>query len=174
MWQRNATLVAIFANYLLIDVLITAGPRLLAILWFPEIRNSVCSPDSINAWLQAQEAISGEPRRAVEPVGQTVEINRVQDMAEHEMRAQCTHVVAVLQVLVALVAVGGTIVQVLLAIRVSRYASVLVRRESERKERVMEAASELGSVWGGGYIKGYRDSVGEERFGQTGERSEEV
>ena len=93
--------------------------------------------------------------RRAERAGQAVEASAAQEPAEREIRERCTNVVAVLQVLVALVAVGGTIVQVLLAIRVSRYAQVLARREAEREERVREAERELG--WG--YVKGYRDSA---------------
>lgn len=147
--QKNATLVAIFANYLMIDVLIAAAPRMLAIFWFPEIRGSVCSVDSINAWLQAQQAVSG---LVIEPV-------QSQAAAEAEMQAQCVRVVGVLQVLVGFFAVGGTALQVILALRVSRYSNFLQKREAMREQQYREAAKSFGM----GTMKQYCDAEDDSR-----------
>lgn len=115
--QRNATLVTIFANYLFIDTILSTLPRLVAFTLFPALRSQLCSVDSIHAWLQSQatpnDLLSSEP-----------------GLIAQEMVGQCQDVVIVLQILLGVVGIGSTIVQTLLAMRVSRFASALRNEES--------------------------------------------
>lgn len=116
--QSNANLVTIFANYLLIDVVICTIPRVLLLGIFPSVKHVVCSTDSVNAWIQRQgQAQSGTLRG-------------------DEMQAQCKRVVGVLQILLCLLAIGSTGVQTLLALRVSRFAHLL-RQQSHDVQQVM-------------------------------------
>ncbi|KAL9061498.1 MAG: hypothetical protein Q9162_000029 [Coniocarpon cinnabarinum] len=110
-------MVAIFANYLIIDVVLCATPRVLTMFFFPEIRGSICSPDSINVRLQALQS-SGLLTSA-----------ESQGVVELELTEQCMSVILVLQVFAALVAVGLTFVQVLLAMKVRTYSRILQERQ---------------------------------------------
>ncbi|KAI9665131.1 MAG: NAD(P)H-dependent D-xylose reductase (XR) [Alyxoria varia] len=128
-YDRNATLVAIFANYLLIDVILFAIPRLLAIAWFPDIRNSICSVDSIRALMEAERAVGvADPAEIQSPV-------------EHKMQVQCRRVVSVLQIIVGFLIGSVTMVHIILALRVRKYATDLQKRENER-ELVLEECEE--------------------------------
>ena len=100
--------------------------------FFPEIRNMICSSDSIHAFLQSQTDSS---------------VIAKEDAIRLELQAQCRRVVGVLQAIASILAVGATAVQVLLALRVSAYAGMLQRQEdfSEafmRRSRASSAADE--------------------------------
>lgn len=112
--QRNATLVTIFSNYLCIDVVIGAIPRILFIMIFPEIRSALCSAETINMWLYAQSL-----QTSLDPT-QPVDFRTLQ---------KCRSTVAVVQGVLGLMAVGSMVLQILLAIRVCTFAGLLRSEE---------------------------------------------
>lgn len=126
--QSSATLVTVFANFLLIDTLVSTIPRLVAVTLFPTIRASLCSTETIHAWLESQTESSAIA---------TDEVIRGQ------MISQCRRIVGVLQALAALFALAITLFQMLLSLRVSAYARALCRQEDEDEES--KAAAPTGS-----------------------------
>jgi len=117
LFQNNATLTTIFANYLFVDVSLSTIGRLATLILFPTFRAELCSPTSIHAWLQSQSG----------PDNSTLADN---GLVAQDVIGQCRQVVIVLQVLLGLLAVGLTSVQVMLAVRVSRYGQELRRLET--------------------------------------------
>lgn len=85
--------------------------------FFPEIRGSICSVDSINARLQALQSrgFFTTPESS--------------GMAEHEMMEECMTVILVLQVLAGLLVAGATLMQVVLALKVRTYSCMLQERQ---------------------------------------------
>jgi hypothetical protein len=127
--------VAIFANYLIIDVFLSAAPRLLALSFIPDIRASVCSRDSIVAFFEAHQ-----PQPA--PGTSTVDMMAPEDRERLEaaMEVQCGHVLTVLMGLIGLAAIIATIIQVILALRVSAYSRALLKLEVEQSARTAPEA----------------------------------
>ena len=90
---------------------------MLTVFFFPEIRGSICSLDSINARFQAlysQGLFDGQES---------------QESVEQQMMAECRIVILLLEVLAGCLVTGATLMQVVMALKVRAYSCVLQNRQ---------------------------------------------
>jgi len=107
-------------------VIISTVSRLLVVSIFPDIRDAICSPETINEWLYTQAHLlsTQSPKQA-----------------DWETLRGCRTTVGIVQGVLALVAVGWTGVQILLALRVGAFACIL--RQEERESKVESLAKDM-------------------------------
>lgn len=141
--QKNTTLVSVFSNYLFIDAVICAVPRVLLFFIFPEMRNSICSLDSMQLWLQSQAKFSDN----------TTDNEREATM--NDLQWQCRNVVGTVQIIVGMLAIAATVMQVLLAVKTRRYAFVLQRTDLLAQEEI--GSTEMSEDRGAPLLTRYRD-----------------
>ena len=108
---------------MLIDALISALPRGFFLFVFPEIRRSICSLDSINAWVLDNQELRG------------LMMDDDPDMLQAELQHRCSVVVTVLQVLAIMFAIASTVVQILIAFKIRASSRSLCLGQQARMSR---------------------------------------
>lgn len=143
--RHNAALVTIFANYLLVDAVVSTVPRLLVLALLAELPGSFCRELGIGLPGAGERMVLGPNGGGDGALGQEARRGAEEWLMEGWDIRRCAMAMGVVQLVVGAVLVGTVIAQWWCALMVRRYAADLTERES-MVERRLEGSEKRDSV----------------------------
>ncbi|KAJ9667056.1 hypothetical protein H2201_002891 [Coniosporium apollinis] len=137
--RRNSALVTIFANYLLVDAVVSTVPRLLILALLAELPGSFCRELEFGLPDAGERMFLGPDIGGDGTLGREVGRGLEEWLVEGWDIRRCAMAMGVVQLVVGAVLVGTVIAQWWCALRVRRYAADLTEREAMIERRLEES-----------------------------------
>lgn len=162
--KQHALSIAIFANYLLLDTLLSAVPRFLLVSLLSPLSSTLCTPEStITTFHKSSLQQPASRITSLDIPDPTTGLSNWENLSAGWTPDACYKIVWLAQVTLGASVVAATVLQFVGALNVREYARRLWVREIREEEQMVEALERerTEGEWGFEALETIREEVGE-------------